>query len=107
MLDPSSVSAVARIGTLIALVCDFGVESNDPITATVYAVDVETNSVFLCIADFLVSGGVCFAPSFEYGRCIEMHGLRGRAFILSQGDFRAAEQEVRSNIYFTVSTPFC
>jgi len=34
-------------------------------------------------------------------------GLRGRAFILSQADFHAVEQEVRSGIYFTVSTRFC
>ena len=36
-----------------------------------------------------------------------MHGLRGRAFILSQDDFRTAEQEVRSGIYFSVSSGFC
>ena len=107
MLDPSSGLAVARIGTLIALVYDFGVKSNHPITGTVYAVDLETNSAFLCIADILVSGSVCFAPSFEYDRCIEMHGLRGRAFILSQDDFHAAEQAVRSSIYFSVATGFC
>ena len=105
--DPSSDLAVARIGTLIALVCDFGVESNHPITDWFYAVDLETNSAVLCIADILVSGGVCFASSFEYDRCIEMHGLRGRTFILSQGDFRTAEQEVRSSIYFSVSSGFC
>ena len=98
MLDPSSGLRVAGIGTLIALVCDFGVESTYPVTGTVYAVDLETNSAFLCIADILVSGSVCFAPSLEYDRCIEMHGLRGRAFICSQGDFHAAEQEVRSSI---------
>ena len=89
------------------LVCVFGVDSNDSITGTVYAVDLETNSVVLSIADILVSGSVCFAPSFEYDRRIEMHGLRGRAFIRSQGDFHAAEQEVRSSIYFSVSTRFC
>ncbi len=98
---------MARIGTLIALVCDFGVESNHLITGTVYAVDLETNSAFLCIADILVGGSVCFAPSFEHDRCIEMHGLRGRAFIRSQGDFHTAKQEVRSSIYFSVSTGFC
>ena len=65
MLDLSSALVVARLGTLIALVCDFGVESKNPIT-TVYAVDLETNCAFLCIADILVSGSVCFAPSFEY-----------------------------------------
>jgi hypothetical protein len=107
VLDPSSDLPVARTGTLIAFDCDFGVESNDPITATVYAVDLETNSVFLCIADILVSASLCFASSFEYDRCIEMHGLRGRTFILSQGDFRTAEQEVRSSIYFSVSSGFC
>jgi hypothetical protein len=64
--DPSSDLAVARIGTLIALVCDFGVESNYPITGTVHAVDLETNSALLRIADILVSVSVCFAPSFEY-----------------------------------------
>ena len=95
------------MGTLIALVYDFGVESNYQITGTVYAVDLETNSILLCIAVILVSDSVCFAPSFEYDRCIEMHGLRGRAFILSQGDFHTAEQEVRSSIYFSVSTGFC
>jgi hypothetical protein len=36
-----------------------------------------------------------------------MHGLRGRAFILSQSDMHAAEQEVRSSIYFSVSSGFC
>jgi hypothetical protein len=107
VLDLSSDLGVARIGSLIALVCDFGVESNDPITGTVYAVDLETNSLFLCIADILVSGSVCFAPSLEYDRCIEMHGLRGRAFIFSESDFHAAEQGVRSGIYFSVSTRFC
>jgi hypothetical protein len=106
VLDPLCGRAVARIGTLIALVCDFGVKSKHPITGTVYAVDLETNSVVLRIADILVSGSVCFAPSFEYDRCIEMHGLRGRAFILSEGDFHSAEQEVRSGIYFSVSTHF-
>ena len=106
VLDPSSDLAVARIGTLIALVCDFGVESNNPVTGTVYAVDLETNSVFLCIAGILVSGGVRFAPSFEHDRCSEMHGLRGRAFIYSQGDFHASEQEVRSSICFSGSTGF-
>jgi len=60
----------------------------------------------LRIADILVSGRVCFAPSFEYDRCIEMHGLRGCAFIFSEGDFHSAEQEVRSGIYFSVSTRF-
>ena len=107
VLDPSSDLTGARIGTLIAFVCDFGVESKHPISGTVYAVDLETNSAFLCIADILVSGGVCFAPSFEHDRCDEMHGLRGRAFICSQGDFHAAEQDVRSVIYFSVSTGFC
>jgi hypothetical protein len=107
VLDPSADLAVARIGTLIALVCDFGVESSHPITGTVYAVDLETNSVFLYIADILVSGSVCFSPSFEYDRCREMHGLRGSAFIRSQGDFHAAEQELRSSICFSVSTRFC
>jgi len=94
------------MGTLIALVYDFGVESNYQITGTVYAVDLETNSILLCIAVILVSDSVCFAPSFEYDRCIEMHGLRGRAFIFSEGDFHSAEQEVRSGIYFSVSTRF-
>ena len=107
MLDPQADLAVSRIGTLIALDCDFGVESYHPNTGTVYAVDFETNSFFLCTADILVGGSVCFAPSFEYDRYIEMHGLRGRAFIRSQGDFHAAEQEVRSSIYFSVSTGFC
>ena len=107
MFDRSSDLAAARIGALIALVCDLGVESNYLIASTVYAVDHETNSVCLYIADSLVSGSVCFAPSLEYGRCIEMYGLRGRAFILSQADFHAVEQEVRSGIYFTVSTRFC
>ena len=107
VLDPSSDLAVARIGTLIALVCDFGVDSNHPITGTVYAVDLETNSALLCIADILVSVSVCFAPSFEYDRCNEMHGLCGRAFIFPESDFHAAEQDVRSVIYFSVSTGFC
>jgi hypothetical protein len=107
VLDLSLVPAVARIGTLIALVCDFGVESKHPISVTVYAVDLETNSVFLCIADILVSGSICFAPSFEYDRCIEMHGLCSRAFLFPESDFHAAEQDVRSVIYFSVSTPFC
>jgi hypothetical protein len=71
-----------------------------------YAVDLETNSAFLRIADILVGDSVCFAPSFEYDRCIEMHGLRGRAFIRSQGDFHAAESEVRSSICFSLSTGF-
>ena len=107
MLHPLQGEAVARDGTLIALVCDFGVESNNPITGTVYAVDLETNSFFLCIADILVSGSVRFAPSFEHDRCSEMHGLRGRAFICAQGDFHASEQEVRSSICFSISTRFC
>jgi hypothetical protein len=104
---PSSDLAVARIGTLIALLCDFGVELKDPITGRLYAVDLETNSVLLCIAVILVSDSVCFAPSFEYDRCTEMHGLRGRAFIFPEGDFHAAEQDFRSGIYFSVSTRFC
>jgi hypothetical protein len=107
VLDPSSGLAVARLGTLIALVCVFGVEFNDSITGTVYAVDLETNSVFLYIADILVSGSVCFAPSFEHDRCVEMHGLCGRTFIFPESDFHAAEQEVRSVIYLSVSTCFC
>ena len=107
MLDPSSDLAVARTGTLIALVCDFGVEFRHPITGRFYAVDLETNSALLCIADILVSPGVCFAPSFEYDRCIEMHGLRGRAFIFPESDFHAAEHDVRSVIHFSVSTGFC
>ncbi len=107
MLDPSSDSAVARIGTLIALDCDFGVDSNHPVTDWFYAVDIETNSALLCIADILVSGSVCFAPSFEYGRCIEMHGLCSRAFIFPESDFHAAEQDVPSVIYFSVSTGSC
>jgi hypothetical protein len=107
VLDPLCGRAVARIGTLIALVCDFGVKSKHPITGTVYAVDLETNSVFLCVADILVSSSVCFAPSFEYDRCIEMHGLCGRSFIFPESDFHAAEQEVRSVIYSSVSTGFC
>ena len=107
VLDPSWGLAVAMIGTLIALVCDFGVEFSHPITSTVYAVDLETNSVFLCIAGILVSGGVRFAPSFEHDRCSEMHGLRGRAFIYSHGEFHASEQEVRSSICFSISTRFC
>ena len=106
MHDPSSDLAVARIGTLIALVCDFSVEFKHPITGSFYAVDFETNSALLCIADILVSGSVCFAPSFEYDRCIEMHGLCGRAFIFPS-DFHSAEQDVRSVIYFSVSTCFC
>jgi hypothetical protein len=103
---PSSDLAVARIGTLIAFVCDFGVEFSDPIAGTVYAVDLETNSVFLRIAGVLVGGGVRFAPSFEHDRCSEMHSLRGRAFSYSQGDFDASEQEVRSSICFSISTRF-
>jgi hypothetical protein len=91
VLDPSSALAVARIGTLIALVCDFGVESNHPITGRCYAVDLETNRALLCIADILVSVSVCFAPSFEYDRCNEMHGLCGRAFIFPESDFHTAE----------------
>jgi hypothetical protein len=94
-------------GALIALVCDFGVESNHPITGTFYAVDLETNSAFLYIADILVGGSVCFASSFEHDRCIEMHGLCGRAFIFTESDFHAAEQEVRSSIFFSFSTRFC
>jgi hypothetical protein len=105
--SPSSDLAVARIGTLIALVCDFGVQSSHSFTGTIYAVDLETNSVSLRIADILVSVSVCFASSFEYDRRIEMYGLRGRAFVRSQGDFQSAEQEVRSSIYFSVSTRFC
>jgi hypothetical protein len=107
VLDPSSGLAVIRIGTLIAFVWDFGVESNHPITGTVYAVDLETNSFFLCTADILVSASFCFSPSFEYDRCIEMHGLCGRAFIFTESDFHAAEQEVRSSIFFSFSTRFC
>ena len=107
VLDPSSDLAVARIGPLIALVCDFGVESNHPITGRVYAVDLETNSALLCITDVLVSGSVCFAPSFEYDRCIEMHGLCSRAFIFPEGVLHAAEQDFRSGIHFSVSTRFC
>jgi hypothetical protein len=107
VLDPSPDLAVARIGTLIALVCDFGVESSHPITGTVYAVDLETNSALLCIADVLVSGSVCFAPSFEYDRCIEMHGLCSRTFLFPESDFHAAEQDGCSVIYFSVSTGFC
>jgi len=61
----------------------------------------------LFIADILVSGSVCFAPSFEYDRCIEMHGLCGRAFIFPESDFHSAEQHIRSVIYFSVSTGFC
>jgi hypothetical protein len=106
VLDLSSGLAVARLGTLIAFVCVFGVEFNDSITGTVYAVDLETNSAFLYIADILVSGSVCFSPSFEHDRCVEMHGLCGRAFIFPESDFRTAEQEVRSSIYFSVSTSF-
>jgi hypothetical protein len=97
----------ARIGTLIALVRDFGVEFNHPITGTIYAVDLETNSVSLRIADILVSPSICFAPSFEYNRRIEVHGLRSRAFLFPESDFRAAEQEVRSSVYFSVSSGFC
>ena len=107
VLDPLCGRAVARIGTLIALVCDFGVESNYQTTGTVYAVDLETNSVVLRIADILVSGSVCFAPSFEHDRCSQMHGLRGRAFVYSQGDCHTSEQEVRSSVYFSVSSGFC
>ena len=107
MPDPSSDLAVARIRTLVALVCDFSVEFKDPIIGSFYAVDFETNSALLCIADILVSGSVCFAPSFEYDRCIEMHGLRGRAFIFPESDFHSAEQDVRSVIDFSVSTGFC
>jgi len=33
--------------------------------------------------------------------------LCGRAFILPESYFHAAEQEVRSGIYFSVSTRFC
>jgi hypothetical protein len=65
VLDPSSDLAVARIRTLVALVCDFSVEFKDPIIGSFYAVDFETNSALLYIADILVSGSVCFAPSFE------------------------------------------
>jgi hypothetical protein len=104
---PLSDLAAARIGTLIALVCDFGVEFNDPVTDWLYAVDLETNSALLCIADVLVSDSVCFAPSFDFDRCIEMHGLSGRAFIFPESDFQAAEQDVRSVIYFSASTGFC
>jgi hypothetical protein len=107
VLDPSSDLAVARIGILIALVCDFGIEFNLPVADWSYAVDLETNSGLLCIADILVSGSVCFAPSFEHDRCIEMHGLCSRAHIRSQDDFHAAEQDVRSSILFSVSTHFC
>jgi hypothetical protein len=99
--------AGARIGTLIALVCDFGVEFNHPITGTIYAVDLETNSVSLRIADILVSPSICFAPSCEYDRRIEVHGLRSRAFLFPESDFRTAEQEVRSSVYFSVSSGFC
>jgi hypothetical protein len=104
---PSSDLAVGEDWYLIALVCDFGVESSHPVTDWFYAVDLETNSAFLCIADILVSGSVCFAPSFEYSRCIEMHGLCSRAFIFPESDFQAAEQDVRSVIYFSASTGFC
>jgi len=107
VLDPSSDLAVGRIGTLIALDCDFGVDSNHPVTDWFYAVDLETNSAVLCIADILVSGGVCFAPSFECDRCVEMHGLCSSAFIFPKSDFHAAEQDVRSVIYFSASTGFC
>ena len=95
------------MGTLIALVYDFGVESNYQITGTVYAVDLETNSILLCIAVILVSDSVCFAPSFEYDRCIEMHGLCGRAFIFPESYFHAAEHDLRSVSYFSVSSGFC
>lgn len=74
---------------------------------TIYAVDLETNSVFLCFADFLVSRIICFAPSFEYDRCIEMHGLCSRAFLFPESDFHTAEPDVLSVIYFSASTPFC
>jgi hypothetical protein len=107
VLDPSPDLAAAGIGTSIGLVCDFGVESKQLTTGTVYAVDLETNSALLFIADILVSGSVCFAPSFEYDRCIEMHGLCGRAFIFPESDFHSAEQHIRSVIYFSVSTGFC
>jgi hypothetical protein len=36
-----------------------------------------------------------------------MHGLCGRAFIFPESDFHAAEQDVHSAIYFSVSTDFC
>jgi hypothetical protein len=107
VLDLSSGLAVGGLGTLIALVCVFGVEFNHPIMGTAYAVDLETNRFFLCIADILVSGSVCFASSFEYDRCIEVHGLRSRAFLFPESDFRTAEQEVRSSVYFSVSSGFC
>jgi hypothetical protein len=94
----SSDLAVARIGTLIALVCDFGVESNHPVTDWFYAVDLETNSALLFIADILVSDRVCFPPSFDFDRCIEMHGLSGRAFIFPESDFQVAEQDISSVI---------
>ena len=96
-----------RVYTSIVFVCVFGVEFNHVVVGSVYAVNRQTHSGFLCVADILFSGSVRCAPPFECDGCIEVYGLCGRAFVFPESHLRPAEQGVRSSFHFSVAVSFC
>jgi hypothetical protein len=69
-----------------------------------HAVNLQTDSVFVPIADAVVSSsGGCASP-FERDRRVEMLGLHGCAFRSSQGYFQPAEGKFCLPVHISATT---
>jgi hypothetical protein len=59
-----------------------------------HAADIEENSVFVLVADFLVGNGIRRAPTLGLRRLGDVHGLHRRPFGFPQTHHHAAEGDV-------------
>ena len=78
---------VALQSTLLAFASCFDIDSNNVLVGTGYAVDLETASLGVLVADDLVSNSIRCAPTFECDRGGKMYRLRCCPFSFPQNYF--------------------
>jgi hypothetical protein len=100
-LEPSLGSSVPRQWSLVAFVSYFGVDSNNVLWGSRYAVDFEEDSVCVLIADILVRNRSRCASTFECDRGGKVYRLRCCPFSFPQSDMRNGACDVRRRIHLS------
>jgi hypothetical protein len=83
------------LGTPVAFVSRFGIDSNYDLWGNRRALDIEKDSVAVSIADILVSNIIRCAPTFECYRVGKVHRLYRCPFSFPQNYNHLAEGVVR------------
>ena len=84
-----------RLGTPVAFVSRFGIDSNHDSWGSRRGLDIEKDSVAVSIADILVSNIIRCASAFERYRVGKVHRLSRRPVSFSQNHNHPAEGVVR------------